>query len=108
MDINDLLKRMVEKGASDLHLKVPRPPVLRIDGVLLPQEDLSTMNANDIDLVFEQVTSEENRATFNKKHELDFSYSVSGLARFRANVMQQRGTKSIAFRYIPYDIPTIK
>ena len=107
MDINDLLKRMVEKGASDLHLKVPRPPVLRINGVLLPQEDLSTMNANDIDLVFEQVTSEEHRATFNKKHELDFSYSVSGLARFRANVMQQRGTKSIAFRYIPYDIPTI-
>jgi len=107
MDINDLLRMMVEKGASDLHLKVPRPPVLRIGGVLLPQEEMSPMNAKDIDAVFEQVTTEDKRAIFNKKHELDFSYSISGLARFRVNVMQQRGTKSIAFRCIPFEIPTI-
>jgi len=107
MEINELLKRVVEKGASDLHLKVPRPPVFRIDGVLQPQEDLSPLNARDIDAIFEQVTSEERRAIFNEKHELDFSYSISGLARFRVNVMQQRGTKSIAFRFIPFEIPTI-
>lgn len=107
MQIDDLLKKMVESKASDLHLKVPMPPILRVDGMLLPQEDLPKLTAKDIDSVFEQIAGEERRATFNKKHELDFSYSVSGLARFRVNVMQQRGTKSIAIRYIPYEVPTI-
>lgn len=107
MNINELLQRMVDKDASDLHLKIPMPPVLRIDGVLIVQEDLPRLIVKDIDSVFEQVTNQERRTAFLKKHEQDFSYSVSGLGRFRVNVMQQRGTKSLAFRFVPYEIPTI-
>jgi len=107
MHIDELLKRAVEKGASDLHIKVPMPPILRVDGVLLPQEDLPPMTPQEIDSIFEHITGEEQKASFNKRHELDFSYSVPGLARFRVNVMQQRGTKSVAFRFIPYEVPTI-
>jgi twitching motility protein PilT len=106
-EIDELLKSMVDKGASDLHLKVPSRPVLRIDGVLTPQEDLTPLAAKDIESVFEQVTTEEQRATFRKEWELDFAYSVPGLARFRVNALQQRGTMSLAFRLVPFNTPSI-
>jgi len=107
MQIDELLKLMVAEGASDLHLKVPSPPVLRINGVLISQEGLPPFTAKDIESVFEQVTTQEQRVTFGRKLELDFAYSVSGLARFRVNALQQRGTMSLAFRFVPFTIPSI-
>ena len=107
MEIDELLKLMVDKGASDLHLKVPRPPVLRIDGVLIPQEDSQPLTGKDIESVLEQVASQEQRVAFGRELELDFAYSVPGLARFRVNALQQRGTMSLAFRFVPYNIPCI-
>ena len=107
MQVDELLKLVVDKGASDLHLKVPSPPVLRIDGILTPEEDLPPLAAKDIASAFEQVTTQQQRATFHSERELDFAYSVPGLARFRVNVLQQRGTLSLAFRLVPFDIPTI-
>ena len=107
MQINELLKLTVEKGASDLHLKVPSPPVLRIDGTLVPQESLPPLTTQDAESAFEQVTNQEQRVAFLRERELDFAYSIPGLARFRVNVMQQRGTFSLAFRIVPFKIPTI-
>jgi len=107
MQIDELLKLMVNKGASDLHLKVPSPPVLRIDGELVPQEDLLPLTAKDIESAFEQVTTQEQRDTFLREKDLDFAYSVPGLARFRVSVLRQRGTISLAFRLVPFEVLSI-
>jgi twitching motility protein PilT len=107
MEVNELLKLMVDKGASDLHLKIPSHPVLRIDGALIPQDDLPPITVKAIEDIFERITVPEHRAVFLKTHELDFAYSIPGLARFRVNVLRQRGTMGIAFRYVPFTVPTI-
>jgi twitching motility protein PilT len=107
MEMNELLKLMVNKNSSDLHLTVTSPPVLRIDGELIPQEDLSPLNAKDIELVLEQVSTPEQKAFFDREWELDFTYNVPGLARFRVNALRQRGIISLAFRFVPFYIPSI-
>ncbi len=107
MEIIELLKRMVENQASDLHIRVPSPPVLRIDGELKIQKDLPPVTAEDAEQIFEQITTPEQRQIFAVEKELDFAYSVSKLARFRVSVMRQRGTISLAFRMVPFDILTI-
>ncbi len=107
MQVGELLRLMVDKGASDLHLTVPSQPVVRIDGVLVAQEGLPSLTAKDIESALEQIATEEQKAVFHTEHELDFAYSVPGLARFRVNVLQQRGTMSLAFRLVPFNIPSI-
>jgi len=107
MEVNELLKTMVNRGASDLHLTVPSPPVLRIDGRLIPQEDMPLLEAHDIEAFLGQVATQEQRATFDREWELDFAYSVPGLARFRVNVLRQRGCLSLAFRFVPFYVPSI-
>ncbi|HEX9976200.1 MAG TPA: type IV pilus twitching motility protein PilT [Dehalococcoidales bacterium] len=107
MQIDELLKRMVDGGASDLHLKVPSPPVFRIDGLLIPQEDLPPLTSEDIEGLFKQISTQQQRGVFGKELELDFAYSVPGLARFRVNILRQRGTMSLAFRRVPFEVPTI-
>ena len=107
MELDELLKLMVDKGASDLHLRVPSPPVLRINGELIPQQDLAPVTPKDLENAFEHITTPEQRSTFLKELELDFAYSVPGLARFRVSVMRQRGTISLAFRLVPIEISSI-
>ena len=107
MQIDELLRLMVEKDASDLHLRVPSPPVLRIDGVLIPQEDLLPVTPTDVKQAFEHITVASQRKAFDQKLELDLAYSIPGLAGFRVNVLHQRRTMSIAFRRIPSTVPTI-
>ena len=107
IEIDKLLNLMVKKQASDLHLKVPCPPVLRIDGELKLQTDFPGLSGIDIDQVLDTITTLHQREIFNKEQELDFSYSVPGIARFRVNALRQRGTSSIAFRLVPIEVPTI-
>jgi len=107
MQVDALLKLMIDKGASDLHLRVPSVPVLRIDGVLVPQQDMPPVTPEDTQMAFEHVTTAEQRSTFLKKLELDFAYSVPQLARFRVSVLRQRGTLSIAFRLVPFAVLSI-
>jgi twitching motility protein PilT len=106
MDIVELLRLMVEKRASDLHVRVPSPPVLRIDGELVPLE-LPQCTMEDIETAFDYITTPEQRNRFHLEKELDFAYSVPGLARFRVSVMRQRGTVSLAFRLVPFKVFTI-
>jgi len=108
IDINDLLRRVVATNASDLHLRVPSPPVLRIDGDLKIQEDLPAISAKDAEGVLEQIATPEQKSAFLRDMELDFAYGIPGVARFRVNVMRQRGTLSICFRVIPTEMATIE
>ena len=107
MQTDKLLILMTEKGSSDMHLRVPGPPVFRIDGMLIPQEELSLLSPEDLKEAFRQITTTNQRETFYQELELDFSYSLPSVARFRVNAMLQRGTLSIAFRRVPFELPNI-
>jgi len=107
MDIIELLKLMVEKRASDLHVRVPSVPVLRVDGELVPLNQMPQITMEDVESAFDYITTPEQRNRFHLEKELDFAYSVPGLARFRVSVMRQRGTISLAFRLVPFKVFTI-
>jgi twitching motility protein PilT len=107
MEIIELLKLMVEKRASDLHLRVPSPPVFRVDGELAIQEESPPLTAEDIEAAFEYITSQDQRSRFHLEKDLDFAYSVPGVARFRVSAMRQRGTISLVFRLVPFKVFTI-
>lgn len=107
LDIHELLRLAVQRQASDLHLKVGAPPVLRIEHELVSLQDRPPMNKADLDTIFAAVTTEQQRQQFAERRELDLAYGVSGLGRFRANLFHQRGTCGIAFRLIPDKVQTI-
>jgi twitching motility protein PilT len=107
-EIDTLLRLMVSKGASDLHLAVGSPPVFRIDGTLTPLGNASPLDSDDVEAFFKQVTNTKQRTAFKKEKEFDFAYSVSELARFRVNALWQRGTISLAFRRVAVEIPSIE
>ena len=107
MELDKLLKLVLEKRASDLHVDVGSPPVLRINGILLPQEEIPPFSRTDVQTILERVTTLEQRKQFEQEMELDFAYSFFGLARFRVNVLRQRGTPSLAFRVVPIKVATI-
>jgi twitching motility protein PilT len=106
IDIIECLTKMVELRASDLHIKAPTGPIYRIDGYLCKCGD-GEITAEDVEGAFKDITSEEQKVVFEKCLELDFSYSIPGVARYRINVERQRGTLSLAIRIIPFEIPTI-
>ena len=107
MELDKMLKLVLEKRASDLHLDVGSSPAFRINGILLPQEEIPPLSRTDIQTILEHVTTLEQREQFQKEMELDFAYSFFGLARFRVNVLRQRGTPSLAFRVVPIKVATI-
>jgi twitching motility protein PilT len=96
---------MTEKGASDLHLKPTRPPLLRIAGRLLPL-DIEPFKGREIEDMIYAILNPKQKARLEEKMSVDFGYGVRGLARFRGNVYVQRGTLAGAFRRIPYQIKT--
>jgi len=108
MNIEELLNLMVERGASDLHLRVPSSPVLRIDGALRPLEELPGVTPQYVKEALENVTTESQRERFYSELELDLAYSIAGLARFRVNAFFQRGTISLAIRQVSLKVPTIE
>ena len=107
MNIKQLLELMVKSGASDMHLKIPNPPVLRIDGALSRPDDLAPVTADELVQVFNEITTESQKERFAQEQELDFAISVPGLARFRVNVMRQRGTLGFNFRLVPFQVLTL-
>jgi twitching motility protein PilT len=106
MDMVDILVEVLQKGASDLHLTVGLPPVVRVHGKLEPL-DYPRLNPPDLrDLVYSILTQEQ-RQRVETDWEIDFSYSVPGQARFRVNAFFQRNTLGAAFRLIPVEIKSI-
>ncbi|MHB2018377.1 MAG: type IV pilus twitching motility protein PilT [Candidatus Xenobia bacterium] len=100
LNLEDLLFLMVERGASDLHLKTGSPPMIRVDGELTPAT-YDIMTPESCRRVIESVLTDEQRAKFIAERELDLAYSVPGLSRFRINVYLQRGSWGSAIRVIP-------
>ena len=107
MDILSLLHIAKTQAASDVHLVVASPPLLRITGSLEPVDGLAPLTAEDINEGFLQITTPEDREHFHRYLELDFGYTLPGVGRIRCNAAQQRGAISLALRLLPPTIPTI-
>ena len=108
MELNSLLRRAVELGASDIHLKPGRPPVLRRDGALAELEDVQPVTAAEMDEILEVVARPEQVDAFHASGDLDIAYQVEGLPRFRVNAFRQREQTSLAIRIIPALIPSFQ
>ena len=106
--IDDLLRLMIDRGGSDLHITVGSPPGIRQRGELIPIENQRPLMPRDTQEMILSLLSEEQRRRFETELELDFAYSIPGLSRFRANVMQQRNSMGAVFRVIPLQIPTLE
>jgi len=105
MEITDLLRMANDAKASDLILVVGAPPTLRVDGAIRAT-DLAALNPKEAERLIFSMLNEEQLAEYKKHRELDTSYTISGMARFRVNIHQQRGSIAAAMRRIPLDIPS--
>ena len=104
LHVNDLLAKVAELGASDLHLTVGIPPTVRIDGKITPLEGFPVLNGSEIRRMLYAVLSQRQREKFEADLELDTSYSVPNLGRFRVNLFVQRDSVGAVMRAIPYEI----
>ena len=107
LEIKSILKEMITRGASDLHLKVASPPILRINGSL-DMLDLPAPTVQDMVAVAQQILTTSQREQFEKTREIDFAFGVPGVARFRANFYVQRGSIAMVFRHVPVEIKTLE
>lgn len=99
----DMLKNMIEKGASDLHITTGSPPRLRVDGKLVAM-GTEPLNGTETKALCYSVLTDAQKGRFEEANELDLSFGVKGLSRFRANIFLQRGAVAGAFRTIPFEI----
>ncbi|MGA2193254.1 MAG: type IV pilus twitching motility protein PilT [Nitrospirota bacterium] len=106
-NLHQLLQTMIDKGASDLHITTGSPPQLRIDGQLVPM-NLQPMSAAETKQLCYSILTDEQKHKFEESDELDLSFGVKGLSRFRANIFMQRGAVAAAVRTIPFRILTFE
>ena len=103
ISLRTLLEEMVQRNASDLHITAGVPPEFRIDGAITPSEHEVLTPEVTAQLAY-SVMSDEQRKRFETTKELDFSFGIKGLSRFRGNVFLQRGVVSMVIRQIPFEI----
>ncbi|MCC6404604.1 MAG: type IV pilus twitching motility protein PilT [Fimbriimonadaceae bacterium] len=103
--IDDILREAVERRASDIHLTTGLPPMIRVDGEVMPL-DYEIVAPDQSQRLMYEILTDDNLEKFEQTHELDFGYTVKGLARFRVNVYMQRGSVAAALRMIPNRIPS--
>jgi twitching motility protein PilT len=110
VDLNALLRRAVELGASDIHLKTGQPPMLRRDGHIGPLGECPPLEDQNLLAILEAVTrvAPERLRQFHESGDLDIAYTADGLPRFRVNAFRQRGSTSFAFRVIPREVPNFE
>ncbi|ERI95706.1 twitching motility protein [Clostridiales bacterium oral taxon 876 str. F0540] len=106
MTFNELLELTISKKASDLHLTVGIPPTTRVNGELI-QTDLNRLMPSDTENFVKQILNENDLKEYLTKGEIDTSYSINGLGRFRVNIFKQRGSDALAIRVVSLDIPTL-
>jgi twitching motility protein PilT len=104
MDLNEILSVGLKSGASDIHLKVGLPPIYRIDGTLRPLPKAPRISPEQTEQIIEDIMNDLQKERFEKAGEVDLAYGVPGLGRFRVNAFTQRGSVSLVFRAIPFDI----
>jgi len=108
LDLDEILTKAVESGATDIHLKIGLPPFFRINKTLQPQPDFGKITADDIiSFIQKVVPTELKRNKLAEEGELDISYSIPGVSRFRVNIYKQRSTFAFAFRVLKTTIPSI-
>jgi twitching motility protein PilT len=107
MELNELLRRAVEAGASDIHLKLDRPPMLRRDGAVAALEGAEPLTEADLDAFLRTVTAiaPQRYDLYHESGDLDIAYTADDLPRFRVNAFRQRGATSFALRVIPKKVP---
>src|SRR5512136_3272420 len=104
VSLHELLKEMIEKGASDLHITTGTSPMLRVDGAIVGVKNVEPLTAADTKRVCYSILTDAQKYKFEEEDELDLSFGVKGLSRFRANIFMQRGAVAGAFRVIPFKI----
>jgi len=106
--LSDLLKRMVDTGGSDLHITTNSPPRIRVHGELKPCEDLPPLGPGETKQLAYSVLTDAQKHRFEETLELDFSFGIKNIARFRGNLFNQRGATAGVFRIIPFEIKTFE
>ena len=106
--IDDLLEQVVVRGASDLHVTVGAEPVIRVNGRLERIDEFNRLSPDDTQRMLYRILSTEQQKHFEIKRQIDISYSIPGLARFRVNVYFQRESLGAAFRLIPAELKTLE
>ncbi|MBI4299336.1 MAG: PilT/PilU family type 4a pilus ATPase [Chloroflexi bacterium] len=107
MDIKELLGQVVQGGASDLHIAVGAPPLIRHQGALKPLSNLSPLTSENTQGIFDAVASEADRGRLLRDREVDFAYSLPGVGRFRVNACYQRSSLKLTFRPVPFEVPEL-
>jgi twitching motility protein PilT len=108
-DVKQAMRDLVERGGSDLHLKVGAAPLFRVNGELAPEEGVAALTAEDTEHALKQLLDDDGKLDeFEREHEVDFSFEIEGVARYRINAFRQRGVISLACRAIPHKISTIE
>ncbi|MEX2465367.1 MAG: type IV pilus twitching motility protein PilT [Gemmatimonadota bacterium] len=108
LNLRVLLQEMIQRGASDLHITVGAPPKLRVDGELMNSSNAQVLAPKDTMALSYSILTENQKKRFETEDELDFSFGVQNLSRFRGNVYKQRGCVAMAIRQIPYEIVSIE
>src|SRR6266508_906347 len=108
ISLSELLRKLSEVGGSDLHITTGSGPQVRVDGHLRPLEGYRTLTSADTKQLAYSVLTDAQKHRFEENLELDFSFGVKGLSRFRANIFNQRGAVGAVFRAIPYEIKTFE
>src|SRR4030081_3387661 len=104
ISLSELLHRLSELGGSDLHVTTGTPPLVRVDGQIKPLDGYHNLTSAETKQLAYSVLTDAQKHRFEENLELDFSFGVKGLSRFRANVFNQRGAVGAVFRAIPYEI----
>ena len=107
MELNEILSVGLKSNASDIHLKAGLPPIYRIDGTLRPLPKAPRISPERTEQISQQIMNDLQRERFEKTREVDLAYGVPGLGRFRVNIFSQRGSISMVFRAIPFDIKSV-
>ncbi|MBX6763145.1 MAG: type IV pilus twitching motility protein PilT [Rubrobacteraceae bacterium] len=105
--LEELVDGVVERGASDLHLKVGSPPVRRVDG-RLERVGETKLAPSDTERILEEILPEKLRPEFEEEGEVDFSLAIAGKGRFRVNAFRQRGSVSMVMRFVPFGVPKLE
>lgn len=108
LNVSQLLEQVISSGASDLHLTVGVPAVVRVDRELYPMENTESLTVDDINLFLSKVLTEEQKNILEVNKEVDFSIALSNKARFRVNAFYQKGYPAVALRVIPLVIPKLE
>ena len=108
IDINNLLKLMVQREISDIHFKADSAPALRLHGQMVLASNLQKLSADDVKSVAYQLMNEQQRAEFERESELDMAYSLEGVSRFRVNIFRQRRSIGLSLRVVPMKLHTFE